>query len=65
MFDAEDRAREHAGRFPKLGRFIAELAIPDAIRIERTGHAAGHFTVWADSADLLAWVVRVTPVDLE
>lgn len=27
--------------------------------------AEGHYTVWAEPQDLLTWVVRVAPVDLE
>lgn len=65
VFDTEEKARSHADRFPHLGRFVAHLDIPAGIRVERTGRMAGHFTVWAEPADLLAWVVRVRAIDLK
>jgi hypothetical protein len=50
---------------PRLGRHVAAVRIPpDAdIRIEQTGRDPDHFTVWADAALLLGWVVSVTGVE--
>ena len=58
-----EQARELARRFPRLGRYAAELLIPEGARIERTGDITGHHTVWADADDLVNWVVRVVMVD--
>lgn len=65
VFDSEDKARTNAHRFPHLGRFVAQLDIPEGVRIERTTRAEGHYTVWGAAGDMLSWVVRVTAVDLE
>lgn len=58
------QARRNARAFPGHGRFIAELSIPDGapIAIERTGRQPGHHTIWADSAELLSYVVSVERV---
>jgi hypothetical protein len=47
--------------FPNLGTHIAVLHIPDdaPVRVERT-RGPGHFTVWADPAVLLSYVIAVT-----
>ena len=56
-----NKARDH----PFLGRFIAELSIPDdaPIRVEKT-YGRGHHTVWGAADILLTLVVSVTPVEM-
>jgi hypothetical protein len=64
-FEAPDQARAMARRYPRLGRFVAEIYIPDddcAIEVVRTLNTPGHFTVWASPAYFLSRVVSVTPV---
>jgi len=63
--DSLDSAHIKGTESPWLGRYIAEVRIPDsgAVRTEQTGRDLSHFTVWADPADLLSWVVSVAPVE--
>jgi hypothetical protein len=52
-------------RPPWLGRgYIARLMIPYGVeaRIERTTKSPGHYTLWADPASILSWVVDIVPV---
>jgi hypothetical protein len=58
------QARRSAIKRPQLGRFIAELELPDGneVRVERTLASAGHHTVWAEPSFLLTCVVRVQSV---
>jgi len=48
----------------QLETHLAEVTIPAeaTVRIEQTGRDPDHYTVWADAADLLGWVVSVAPV---
>jgi hypothetical protein len=63
VFAQLEQARRHARRYD-LGSYIAEIAVPDSMHIERTQRrTAGHFTVWADPDALLGMVVQVTPVE--
>ena len=62
VWETEDQARQLAVRLPDTGAYIAEVAIPQGIRMERHGRAEGHWTVWAAPELLLRWVVRVVPV---
>lgn len=50
---------------PWLGMWVAEIEIrPGArIRIEQTTRDLAHYTLWADAADLLSWVVAVWHFD--
>jgi hypothetical protein len=59
-----ESAVDKANDSPWLGTFAAEVHIPHgaAVRIEQTGRDPCHYTVWADPADLLSWVVSVTPI---
>jgi hypothetical protein len=63
-YDSEERARQTARDYPRLGTYIAELDIPDgsAFRIERTTASQGHYTVWATAGDVLACVTAIRPV---
>ena len=63
-YETRDQARAAAIRHG-LGRFIAELFIPEdgcAIELARTGSADGHYTVWASLAYFVSHVVSVEPV---
>lgn len=64
MFAAAEQARANARVFPRLGRFLAALDVPEdsPIQAERTGKAEGHYTLWAEAGALLARVVAVLPV---
>jgi len=61
------QARARAAATPHLGAFIAVLDLPDngQFGIARTGHRAGHITVWGDADALRAAVVAVLPVASE
>ena len=63
-FDSEERARNKAIAIPRLGGFIAELAIPDppALPYARTLMSTGHHTVWARPEYLHACVRSVVTV---
>lgn len=61
-----EQARITARLFPRLGRYIATLRVPEpgTIRFEQTRDPTeGHFTLWGEPADLLARVVNVVPVE--
>jgi hypothetical protein len=64
VYDSERGARKTAQRRAHLGRYVAQLEIPDdaPVRVERTGHGVGHHTVWAEPATLLAYVAEVSPI---
>jgi hypothetical protein len=59
-FDTLAGARILAQRFPKLGDFIAEIAVANVsgVQYERT-FGPGHYTVWADSEACMRNVIRV------
>ena len=63
VMDSEEGARALARRYPRMGRFIARLDIPDdnPFVYEKTG-AAGHYTLWGLPLVLRAYVAAVTPV---
>lgn len=50
---------------PWLGGYVAELRVPHGVtvRFEQTGRDPSHYTLWADPAELLSWVVSVEPVE--
>ncbi len=64
VFATESQARRAARRYPLLGSFITRLSVPTipGVRYERTLGTPGHYTLWGDSALLLACVVGVTRV---
>lgn len=65
MYEREGQARRKGKGLPRRGRgYIAELRLPDdaSVRSERTGHSAGHFTVWGDAERLLSHVTRLVPI---
>jgi len=59
------QARRKARGVTVLGRFVAQLEIPDEtlVRAERTfSRSPGHHTLWAEPAELLRYVATVQPV---
>jgi hypothetical protein len=56
VYETVEQAREQRRRYPKIGRFVAEVLVPlDAeIRCERTTRSDGHWTLWAPPEKLLA-----------
>ena len=56
------QARRKRRVSPALGQYVAVLRIPTdgSVRFRRT-RGEGHFTLWADPADILAMVVSVVP----
>jgi hypothetical protein len=68
LHQTEAQSRRQAAELPRLGKYLAELQIPDdaaqSIRWERTiPHNDGHFTLWGDADSLLACVVRVIAIE--
>ena len=65
VFASEHQAREQARRFPRLGRFIATIEVPDneLLTFERTGERPGHYTLWGPAETLAQCVVHMARVD--
>jgi hypothetical protein len=64
VFETEEQAVRHARRLNwRLGRFIAELYIPDEAPISRDGaDERGHFNLRAAGAVIVRYVNRVTAI---
>lgn len=64
MYESEVQARETAARFPNVWQTIAVLDLPDdgRFRMEQTGVAAGHWTVWAQPDAVIHYVVDTLPL---
>jgi hypothetical protein len=62
MFEREDQARALALERSTRFEHVAEILVPDVVRVDRQGRRAGHVNVYAPADDLLKWVVRVVPV---
>lgn len=66
VFRTAAQARRTARKRPPwMGRgHIARIVIPGdtKVRIERTTKSAGHYTLWADPASIMSWVVGVESV---
>ena len=62
VYSTAAQARRQRRRSPILGAFIAVLRVPldGSVRVERT-RGAGHHTLWADAATLLALVIAIEP----
>lgn len=58
-------ARVRARLSPQLGAYVALVRVPvrATVRIEQGGRDLDHYNVWAEPADLLAWVVSVESVE--
>jgi hypothetical protein len=63
-FDSLSAARAAARHTPEIGRFIAEIIVPDdaEVEIKQTGRA-GHYTLWGTPGRLLSCVQRIIPVE--
>lgn len=63
LYATEAQARRNAKKYPRLGRYIAVVSIPDEapVRVERT-RGPGHHTIWGDPEYLLNCVVQVAAV---
>lgn len=63
LYATEAQARRNARKYPRLGRYIAAVSIPDEahVRVERT-RGPGHHMIWGDPAYLLSRIVRVSAI---
>ena len=63
-YATQDAARIRARTSPHLGSFIATVRIPSqSARVEQRGRDVDHYTIWAEPATLLSWVVSIIPVE--
>ncbi len=67
MYSSQDDAIHVAQRFPKLGNFIAALAIPSddpdiRIRLHAINPNDSHHTVWCAPGQCLTYVFAIIPV---
>ena len=65
VWATEAQARNKARRWPRLGRYIAVLDVPDrpTIVVHRTiPGSRGHHTIWTTATQLANSVVRTIPV---
>ena len=61
VFETREQAARHATKFSHLGRYIAELRIPDDAPISRdSADERGHFNLRATGAVISKYVTRVT-----
>jgi len=65
VFETEEQTRARASQMATPYKYIAEVAIPEGVHVERQGRREGHHNVYAAPDDLLRWIVRVIPVRLE
>jgi hypothetical protein len=65
VYTTEEQARATGRRFPRIGRYIARLQIPDDVPlIVEEPDETGHCDLYAEPGDLLAWVTgQPTPVE--
>jgi hypothetical protein len=61
VYDSEEKAREAIARFPRIGRFIAEVRIAEGgpVTLEQTTDDPHHYDLWGEPGDILTAVVRV------
>ena len=64
VYATEAQAQRKGRASPGLGRFIAQVEVPDdsPIYLERTTASSGHHTLWGASSFMLACVTRVVAV---
>jgi hypothetical protein len=65
MFETEQQARQLALEMGGRYECVAEVAVPEGVRVERQGRRAGHYNVYASPDEFLEWLIRVIPVRLE
>jgi hypothetical protein len=65
VYRTREDAVAQAGRSPRLGSFVATLAIPGdgTVRYELDNGPHGHCTIWGAPALLMNFVVSVAPVE--
>lgn len=61
VYITTDAVRFTVGKYPKIGRYIATLEVPEdgSILHEQTTGNPAHYTLWADAKDLLERVTLV------
>ncbi len=61
MFDSLRHAVSHQERSPFVGSYLAELRVPEdhGLVARRTTPTPGHWTIWGDANELLAYVVGI------
>ena len=63
VFETHDQAARHARKYTHLGRFIAELLIPDEAPISRdVADRRGHFNLRGSGAAIFSCLVGVSPI---
>jgi len=60
MWETEQQAVALAGRTRERYDYVAQVAIPDGVRLVRQGRSEGHHNVYASADELVRWVVRVS-----
>ena len=64
MHTTREGAVKQRERWPNLGDFIAQVAIPDAVEWVQDGEEdVTHYELWALAGDLLGWVVQTTKIE--
>jgi hypothetical protein len=62
FWDDPDLVKQQADQFPSMGDYIVAVEIPEGTHVEETMRP-GHYTVWAESELLAAWVVQCVHKD--
>jgi len=60
MWATEQQTLALAARMRERYDFVAQLAIPESVRVVRQGQSEGHHHVYASPDELVRWVVRVS-----
>lgn len=60
MWATEAQTRALTARMRERYDYVAEVAIPEGVRVTRQGRSQGHHNVYASPEELVRWVVRVT-----
>jgi hypothetical protein len=64
VYLAQERARETARAFPKIGEYIAEVRLaPDSGAAYALTAEPGHLTVWGRALALVSHVIDIVPVE--
>jgi len=61
VYETEEQASQLAKDSPQLGRYIAELRVPEgsSVRWELNTGRHGHCTLWAEPEILLGSIIRI------